>query len=594
MHTALLQQCQLPGPQPESSPVTLLRISAARRVWLVRQQVYDLLVRAQGHSLPTFKHLVERLGRGRGHVYHQPSRALLKQMLAMGGLNIRSARQHLITLSTAKEACKSLNLPQAVLDSLANLNEPSKLVIPIHASQLIAQNAPISLNPVDSLHMDDNLPSTLDPSPIILEDRERYSLKHHATLTHGVAFKAQLDELRAWCTADFQAGRGRTGAVQQITWEGIESECLLLLGFAHYKKGWMQPGLAAVCNASLLSSYLSSRRASGHKFSTMSKSVYSLCKVLDFWHSKPTLGPEVKLRITALNAWLRDMRGQLGQSMPRVVRDPETMKEQGEWMEAKDVVRLYDEKRRWAMERYADPGKRMRYKNAKKVHDIAMLNVMFGYMPPLRLSCIRTLLMASNEGSCTEPECVKKEPNTCRGNRMRSVGGEMQFHLPHHKNTKRWRGAAIHFTVPDGLEQLLKLYVERARPVLMQELAVEHPFVFMSTHGQRLSGSRLTQMFQSIMISWGALPIKPKDLRHIFVTERGAAGRVGGPEDDEAAQLMGNSPRSWKEVYNLNFSRRQAQNAVLKMGDWRANMLSPPEPTAEEEPAEDDFMIELT
>ena len=55
--------------------------------------------------------------------------------------------------------------------------------------------------------------------------------------------------------------------------------------------------------------------------------------------------------------------------------------------------------------------------------------------------------------------------------------------------------------------------------------------------------------------------------------ERRSADRVEGPDDAQAAMIMGNTKREWDGSYDLNFKRRESQEGVDAMTQWRAAML---------------------
>lgn len=56
--------------------------------------------------------------------------------------------------------------------------------------------------------------------------------------------------------------------------------------------------------------------------------------------------------------------------------------------------------------------------------------------------------------------------------------------------------------------------------------------------------------------------------------ERRSRDHAAGPEDPAAAMVMGNSERAWEEAYDLHFQTRDAQAAVVAMGQWRQAMLA--------------------
>ena len=497
---------------------------------------------------------------------------LLREILLMGAAEVNTSMLTLVTLSAVKQALHSLGMPAFMLTALASLRHADSLILSSPATVLRQQNAPISLQPVE-LHMDDVLPSSLDPSPPVLEERERYSLSLHPTLSCRTLLQLQMREFKAWCTRDFQAGRGYD-SVQNITWEQTEKEVMLILGFAHYKKGWVQPGLGAACNASLLNSYIAARKLRGDAWSTALKSFSATMKLIAWWQSKPSLAAEQVQKLARLREWLADMRSQLSKVWHNVIRDPVTLQEQGKWMNAKDVVCLFEKHRGGVMEAFANVSRVLSPAQARRVHDITLCCCMFGWMPPLRLYCIRTMTAPRSSSICLEEGC-STPARPCAGNRvMITSQGTLCFHLPHHKNSLRWGKLAIQFDVPAGLHELLKLYLQKARPVLLAESEVSLPQLFLTTTGHKFSSARFCQYFQEIMAKMGAPALAPKDLRHIFVVDRCDNTSVPGPANDGAAMVMGHSERAWHGVYDLRYSRRKANDAVSAMADWRAHHLA--------------------
>ena len=569
---ALLQSCQLPGALPDSPPITLLRVQAPGKVLLVEHELHSKAVAPLGISHATFKRRVHRAPSCRGKLYRRPAPSLRAEMIAMGFINVKASHVNLITLAVAKEACQSLRLPAPFLAALASLHDPALLIIPVPTADLLRQNAPLSLNPTGVLVINRELPSCLDPTPPLLQHRERYSMTQHATLARTQLLQTQMGEFHMWCTRAFQAGRS-SDAVQGITWEGIHKEVMLFLGFAHYKKGWVQPGLAAACDAALISTYISSRKESGHGYSTLCKSFMCLDKVLEWWQGKHGTSVDDVAAVAALRTWLSGMRVQLSKVMPRLGRDPVTLREQGKWMDAWEVVALFEKHRLWAMNSHGAGAGPLALDVARRIHDVALCCCMFGWMPPLRVSCIRSMMIPSYSGLCRVEGCLAAFP-ACTGNRLSYRDGHLQFFLPHHKNSRRWGRAVIQFDVPDGLLQLLQLYLSRARPVLAAALDVSLPNMFISTTGKAFSAPLFCQYFQSVMCKMQAAPIAPKDLRQIFVTERCSRNSAPGPHRSGAAMVMGHSERQWDESYNLEFGRSLAQQAVACMPEWRMHALA--------------------
>lgn len=69
--------------------------------------------------------------------------------------------------------------------------------------------------------------------------------------------------------------------------------------------------------------------------------------------------------------------------------------------------------------------------------------------------------------------------------------------------------------------------------------------------------------------------------------ERRCKAKVSGPEDQQAAMVMGNTIREWDSTYDLRFQRRESQAGINAMDVWRAAMLektAPATPAATIEP----------
>ena len=56
--------------------------------------------------------------------------------------------------------------------------------------------------------------------------------------------------------------------------------------------------------------------------------------------------------------------------------------------------------------------------------------------------------------------------------------------------------------------------------------------------------------------------------------ERRSLNRVQGPNDADAAMVMGNSTNAWDRYYDMRFQQRNAAAAVTAMTGWRQGMLA--------------------
>ena len=63
--------------------------------------------------------------------------------------------------------------------------------------------------------------------------------------------------------------------------------------------------------------------------------------------------------------------------------------------------------------------------------------------------------------------------------------------------------------------------------------------------------------------------------------ERRSAERVPGPSDRGAAMVMGHSLAQWSKWYDIDFHKRESQQAVDAMATWRHSLLSSPDQPAQ-------------
>ena len=245
------------------------------------------------------------------------------------------------------------------------------------------------------------------------------------------------------------------------------------------------------------------------------------------------------------------------------------------WMSAADMVKLNMTAKQQAEQAYVDQGASLAA--CRQLHDAALSCTLFGYLPPVRLSCIRSMTHPSYSGPCLHPDCKQSD---CRGNRLiiqREHPLQLAVDLPHHKNQAAHGFKPIHFTVPSGLAELLHLLVGQPHQVLTQAAAhvlleAPCPFVFMTRTGQGFKDSQLCTYWNAWLVAQGGSPMPPSKLRHVFVGERRSDDRAAGPSDAAAARVMGHSAAQW-HWYDVHQHNRESQNAVDAMPVWRQQML---------------------
>lgn len=215
---------------------------------------------------------------------------------------------------------------------------------------------------------------------------------------------------------------------------------------------------------------------------------------------------------------------------------------------------------------------------AREVHDALLCAFLFGYFPPVRISCMLSLQhplhVGWNPATCMDAGCRRP---FCRGNRVESTAdGGWMVHLYHHKTLNVLKGDPIIFPLPEELHHLMTVYThhcwaqvraERTRNLFVTDGG--HPFNYttFASYWLRLINEELPQV-----------RFTPRKLRHVYVTNRMEHPEQPGPSNAAAAIIMGNSEREWREAYHPHHRAQQAAAAIKASKAWAAAQLPPPPP----------------
>ena len=483
-----------------------------------------------------------------------------------GATGSHSHKVSVISLPVAIGACRDQHVHPAVLSSLESLREPGKYQILETPEHILKLNCTPDVNPT-SLLVPLPLPSTLPESPVSAPTpRQRYALpqlKPH--LANAVVISQQLTELKTWVTTPIQLNR-KGPPLQEVSWQNLLCNIWLFLGFCWKWMRIQQPCLQHYLSPHLVASFMSFHIAMKHCSSTIKQHVATSVKVLAWWSTKP--GGHDKGLQQMRQQWLPNLSAQIGRALPSPTKSASTLPS------AKTLLSVIHTQRQSVLAAMHQGG--MSAKLARSLHDLTLASTVFGYLPPIRISCIRALMLPTYVGSCLKPDCILGA--TCHGNQLQHISnGPLHMHLPHHKNEGSWGRAPISFNLPQDLAELMRLHLSQGHKLLTEYLGrEEEPHVFVDNKGRPFNDSNLTIYWDKMLASMGLTPsISPSLCRQVFVSERRSAERVGGPSDRGAAMVMGHSLAQWTKWYDLDFHAREAQQAVDAMSTWRHNLLSP-------------------
>lgn len=253
-----------------------------------------------------------------------------------------------------------------------------------------------------------------------------YSL--HKAEQEAEPLKSQIKNFKCWLMSPIQLDRAG-GPSAHRTVDNILKVVHQFLGFRQLHKQADCLSLWDLLNMNDMAAYLSFQKARGNTIGTLTCQISGARKVLKFLQSQAnTLA--VKEQIDAASTWLSQLNRQLAIVMPKPVDTKELPT-------ASTVVRMVEKLRQETLKLVPPPGQPMCPEFARALHDACLACCMFGYLPPVRLVCLRTLQLPGIRG-CHYKGCCNTE---CQGNRLTwindSSGRHLHIQLSHYKVEKR-------------------------------------------------------------------------------------------------------------------------------------------------------------
>ncbi len=573
---------------------TLLRMSNSNRITLVMRQVHAALCPLATYT--QFRLSASKQTREAIRTVEGPDCLWIYKY---GATSSHSHTVNVISLATAIKACGLLGAHADTLDALHSLKEEGKYTILQTPEEVLAFNCTPDVNP-PSLMVPLPLPDTSPTSPVTSPARRmRYGLpqlKPH--LATSVVVTQQLAELKTWATTPIMLSR-KGPPLKQVSWMNVLSSIWLFLGFCYKWMGVQEPCLQHYLQPKLLAAFMSFHIAMKHGSHTMRHAISTAIKVLAWWGTKP--GGHDKGLKKLREEWLPNLSHQVSLACAKLegkyiiqalatfeaspcglqigLSVPKPHKTAADLPAARDLLSTIQQQVEVVLAAIDQQG--MTATLARQLQDVLLACSVFGHLPPIRISCIRTLVLPDYQGACHDPDCIHDA--ACHGNQLQRVAHQgLHMHLPHHKNESSWGRAAIAFTLPQELAKLMELHISQGHKLLTDYIGVEDEcHVFVDRQGRPFSDSNFTIYWDKMLRDMGCPSISPSLCRQVFVHERRSAERVEGPADRGAAMVMGHSLAQWTKWYDLDFHVREAQQAVDAMASWRAALLATRSPTTQ-------------
>ena len=138
------------------------------------------------------------------------------------------------------------------------------------------------------------------------------------------------------------------------------------------------------------------------------------------------------------------------------------------------------------------------YDSIRGIHDATMLCCMFGWVPPMRVSMLISLVRPDQKHQCLHASC------TCAGNYLHyDSQSQLAVSWHHHKTARKQGGVAITYTLPQDLGTMFKVLLDPANRRHLESKELVDRTVFMSPTGRELSMSSWGHYFDKLVTKLG-------------------------------------------------------------------------------------------
>ena len=384
----------------------------------------------------------------------------------------------------------------------------------------------------------------------------------------------EMIHFKEWCQAIYQPNRPIEFKAQSAkTWESQAKRVHEFLGYLHHHKGIKRPSLKDYLDTWSFTSFLDFLKARGVDKAGHTKAIHASIRVVSFIKElattdQPTARASLKV--------LKDLGNQIGQNMVPMpkLKGPQELKEQGKWLDAPQLMAKVEGVRLNALAQVKGmkDGNVARMEAAKSVHNALLATMCFGYMPPLRHNSVLLTITAPPHHGCIHIDCQHKDVG-CKGNRVyrHSTKGNWWLEVPHHKNTRAWKGTPIRFELPSEVEELLDHHLQWAHRTLTGMLDEVAPTLFVNTTtGMPMKEQEVSQVWSKTVLQGTGVHFGPQMCRSIFAS---STHDLGVSNTKGMAMIMGTSQNVWDNVYDKHFDSREAHEAMSQMPTIRKQLL---------------------
>lgn len=415
-----------------------------------------------------------------------------------------------------------------------------------------------------------------------------------------------------------------TTPIQAPTMQSYTTSLLDFMGYLvmHHAYPLEALTLRLVSRGELLESYINFKHAKGVSPGQQSKQYLHLQRVLEYLRHGGASGgynwnAEQRGVLDNLITSMDAIRTQVSSTKPPRQRvDVEDLQAAGKWVPWKSLAAAATKYANSVLDQCtraaALDDQELRGRLAPQVSD-AMMAMWMVTLPPCRQSSLRALVYLGKTDAAEIYPAVTAPPHLCttctragcKGNYIRRLGpGQYELLLSHHKNAQKTKEVIGPVRLreeshanPTLLRLLDELFTWAHTAELQQYAHLLSPETRAGTWGLRAFHGRRGAVFSTntdgiskmtshmvqvvkTVLSYSGMPtahITPTALRHIFV--EGVRERdhpLTSEEEQAAAYLMGNSPRTWDHAYHNSYRKHQGVTAMQAI---HARLLRAPSPS---------------